>query len=460
MRVFNACVLIIRRHAAALFVYFGLFMVLSVVMPALSVEQFSMDFALVKPNFTIINRDGGTPLSDGLAAYLRGHGNEVALEDRKEALQDAAFYHATDFIAILPQGFHDAFYGGAPYGGAANGGAPYGGAPLKIETVVTTESAKGYYVDSLIGQYLDQVRMRLAATGAAAGAAADTAGAGAGADAAAGAAGAGATADAAAGDAVRAAGAGMDEEALVAAALLDLSMEARVEVKRFGASAPVDEVYRAYSRLICYIIVVLVILCTSNITSAFRRPDVRMRNLCAPAKTRSMSGQQILCCVLVGAVSWMLLMALGFAIYGSRLAGTDGRIIGLLLLNSFVVTLVALSIASLACQFIKSPNSQNAVANFLSLGLCFLSGVFVPLELLGDSILAVARFTPFYWYVTALGDICALTSFGAGALAPIWQAMLTQLAFAAAIICVALVVNKQLDRSERSFSSVRTELDA
>ena len=36
---------------------------------------------------------------------------------------------------------------------------------------------------------------------------------------------------------------------------------------------------------------------------------------------------------------------------------------------------------------------------------------------------------------------------------------ITQLAFAAAILCVALVVSKHLNQSERSFGSVRTELD-
>ena len=431
MKVFNACLTIIKRHAVSLLVYFVLFMALSVAMPALSTEQFSVDFAESKPNFTIINRDGDTPLSDGLAAYLRGHGNEVAIDDRKDALQDAAFYHATDYIAILPQGFHDAFFNGAP---------------IKIETVITTESAKGYYADSIVGQYLNQARMYLAAggvgvistgTGTSTGAVTDTdAGIGTG------------------------TGTGFDEEALVFAVLDGLSAEARVEIKRFGSGAPIDEVFQAYSRLICYIIVVLVILCVSNITSAFRRPDLRMRNLCAPTKPRSVSGQQILCGVLVSVAAWLLLTSLGFAIYGSKLAGTDERIIGLILLNSFVVTLVSLSMASLTSPFIKSPNSQNAVANFLSLGLCFLSGVFVPLEMLGESILAVARFTPFYWYVSALGQICALTSFRAEALAPIWQAMLTQLAFAAAILCVALVVGKQLNQSERSFSSIRTELDA
>ena len=410
MKVFEACLLIIKRRRGALALYFGLFMVLSFVMPALSVEQLSSDFTQIKPNFTIINRDADTPLSDGLAEYLGWHGAEVPVADRKEALQDAAFYHATDYIAILPEGFHASFFAGDP---------------IKIETVYTTETAKGFYADSIVDQYFNQARMYMARMNMAAGT-----------------------------------GTGLDEEAIVLAVLDDLSTQTKVEIKRFGAGAPVDEVFQIYLRLLCYIIFALVILCVSNIMSAFRRPDLRMRNLCAPTKPRSVGGQQILCSALMGFAVWLLAMGLGFAVFGSRLAGTDSRIIGLAMLNVFMVMLVALSIASLASLFIKSVNSQNAVVNFLSLGLSFLGGVFVPLSLLGDGMLAVARFTPTYWYVTALDHIYALSSFSADALAPVWQAMLTQLAFAAAFICVSLVVGKQLNQSERSFRSIQTEIDA
>ncbi|MCL1917111.1 MAG: ABC transporter permease [Peptococcaceae bacterium] len=402
MTVFKACFMIVKRHYAALALYFSIFMVLAVAMTALSADNFSTDFSATRPAFTLITRDGHTPLLAGLASYLREHGNEVVLDDRTEALQDASFYHATDYIAIVPQGFHDAFFDGEP---------------LKIETVLTTESAKGYYADRLVTQYLNLARLYQAA-----------------------------------GD--------IDEETIISSVLKDLSIEAPVEKKHFGAGAPVNEGFQLYAQIVCYIIIVLIILCISNITSAFRRPDLRMRNLCAPTKPRSFSGQQILCGAVVSIAAWLLLMTIGFALYGSQLSGTDGRIIGLILLNTFIVTVVALSLASLASLFIRSPNSQSAAANLLALGLCFLGGVFVPLHMMGESILTVSKFTPTYWYSTALEHICTLTSFGGDVLAPVWQAMLMQLAFALAIFCVALVISKYQNQSERFFSSIQTELEA
>jgi len=61
--------------------------------------------------------------------------------------------------------------------------------------------------------------------------------------------------------------------------------------------------------------------------------------------------------------------------------------------------------------------------------------------------------------VTALEKISALTSFEAGAMQPVWRAIIIQAAFTAAFFCAALVLGTFFGKSERSFGSVRTELD-
>lgn len=39
------------------------------------------------------------------------------------------------------------------------------------------------------------------------------------------------------------------------------------------------------------------------------------------------------------------------------------------------------------------------VSNVIALGMSFLSGVFVPIEFLGDGIIKIAHFLPAYWYI-------------------------------------------------------------
>ena len=372
-------------------------------MTAVSVDQYSEGFEAQKPNFTIINRDGDSALARGLHEYLSRHGVEVPLEDDKETLQDATFYHASDYIAILPEGYSKAFLTDSP---------------LEVQTITTPASAAGYYADSLANQFLSLTR------------------------------------------AYRMAEPSMSEETAVGHALDDLGVQSQVDKKVFGSSQPVSEIYEIYYRMGCYILLVLVVLTISTVLLVFRRPDLRMRNLCSPLRPHSMNAQMVLCGGVVSIAAWLLYTIVGFLIYGNTLSGADWRIVALCILNSLVFLLVALSIAMLCSTFVRGSSAQNAVANFVGLSLCFLGGVFVPLEMLGNAMLAVAKFMPTYWYITALTDICDLTSITSASLTPIWQAMLVQLAFAAALLCVALVVGKVKGQSEQSFGRVSTEMEA
>jgi ABC-2 type transport system permease protein len=100
-------------------------------------------------------------------------------------------------------------------------------------------------------------------------------------------------------------------------------------------------------------------------------------------------------------------------------------------------------VAFLAGKFIKSPVVQAAVTNVVSLGICFLSGVFMDQYLLGETVLKIASFSPGFWYIKAVNWIKELTSFSFENLRPVFEYMLIQLAFAAACIIVALVASKQ-----------------
>ena len=134
-------------------------------------------------------------------------------------------------------------------------------------------------------------------------------------------------------------------------------------------------------------------------------------------------------------------------------------LIALLFANSFLYTFVALSVAMLLNHFITTPNTQNAIANFLSLALSFLGGAFVPLEFLSEGLRTASRFTPVYWYSEAVSDICDLTLLNKETLAPIWRSFAMELAFAAAILCLALAVGRSKNKAEKSFGSVRTEIE-
>ena len=139
MRVFKACITIMKRRALTFIVYLIVFLLLCVVITAMSAQKSGGGFEAVKPTYTFINRDTDSELIRGLKAYLDTHASEVPLADEKEALQDASFFHASDYILIVPQGF---------------AASVYGGDARPLQTVTVPDSANGYYVDRLVNQYL------------------------------------------------------------------------------------------------------------------------------------------------------------------------------------------------------------------------------------------------------------------------------------------------------------------
>lgn len=112
-------------------------------------------------------------------------------------------------------------------------------------------------------------------------------------------------------------------------------------------------------------------------------------------------------------------------------------------LNFLTFALVILSVSYLIGISVKSRKAISAISTAASVGLAFLSGMFVPQEFLGAPVLKVASFTPAYWYVKANNAIETVTQTTWSQLSGIASYMAIQLGFAAAIISIALVVSKR-----------------
>lgn len=153
-----------------------------------------------------------------------------------------------------------------------------------------------------------------------------------------------------------------------------------------------------------------------------------------------MNFQMILGNISYAVLTWFIIIFTSFIMYGRYMFTTNGL---LLLLNSFIFTFAALSISYLIGNVIKSKGALSAAANVISLGTCFISGVFVPQAYLGNTVLRIASFTPTYWYVKANNDIVNMVNFKMENLLPVFMNMLIVLGFAAAMLAVTLVVIKQ-----------------
>ena len=91
-------------------------------------------------------------------------------------------------------------------------------------------------------------------------------------------------------------------------------------------------------------------------------------------------------------------------------------------------------------NFIQSTNILSVFANIIGLGLSFISGVFVPQELLSESVLSVAKCFPTYWYVDIVNKIQETS--GNLVLHDISMGLLIQLLYAVALFALSLVTTK------------------
>lgn len=138
-------------------------------------------------------------------------------------------------------------------------------------------------------------------------------------------------------------------------------------------------------------------------------------------------------------------MVFGFVMYGKVMLSRQVRF---MVLNSFVFTLVCLSISFLVGSLLKSRNALSAVTNVLSLGMCFASGVFVPRYLIGEKVLAFVRIFPTYWYVLFNDEIINISDITPETFRPFLGYLGMELGIGVAVLAVSMAVIKQKRQEE------------
>lgn len=392
MKVFNAYFKIIYRNLPTLFIYIGIFFVFAILLTMSGSGTADTTFSETKDNIMIINEDGDTPLTEGLIDYLSSKSNVIPAAETEEGIQDALFYEDAAYIVKIPKGFTADFVGGTH--------------ALSVGKIAAGNSSSGVQMDMAIEKYLSLFRIY-----------------------------------------VESAGIGKDDSA----ALTDTASKVRTDlgnetiVKWADGTAPVDSISRTtyFFIYMSYTIVSIMILSVSTIMQVFNKRDLKNRMQCSPEKASRINLELFLGNVCLAILVWLFLIVACLILTGSSL--TNPKVL-LMIVNACVFTFTALSLSFLLGYLIRGPGAQHSVANVVALGSSFISGVFVPQELLGSTVKYVASFTPTYWYVTGVRDISELSSYTFADLKGIYAGMLIQIGFAAAFLVLALLLGRQRKR--------------
>ena len=230
---------------------------------------------------------------------------------------------------------------------------------------------------------------------------------------------------------------------MVAVARSDLAFDTPVAMKSSGVAATGSDRpgYSYYFAYCAYALLAMVMTGVSSIMMSFNRPDLYLRNLCAPLPGTSMSLQLAAGHAVFALGCWDILVVGSFVLHGESLVLSG--LAGLYSLNTLAFAAVSACIGFLVGGSVKSNGAQAGAINVITLGMTFLCGVFVPQSIMSKSVLSFGRFLPTYWFIRANDAIGEISSFTADSLRPIYGSILIQLGFAVAIFSVTLLLSRE-----------------
>lgn len=183
---------------------------------------------------------------------------------------------------------------------------------------------------------------------------------------------------------------------------------------------------------LCYIL--------GYVLSSFRQTEVKKRMMASPVSLIRQMAEAICSFFIVGIMLYGICVVLGIFLYGEEFINEPN--LQYYLLNLLALLLVTLSIAFIIGIAAPKSTQINAITTPLSLGICFLCGVFVPLEIMNENVSRAARLLPVYWYEEVNGILIHYGDLEGDVLRQIWQGLGIQVLFAFALAGVAVVLMK------------------
>ena len=384
MQVYKAFFKVIRKNLSQISIYIVVFLVFAIALGGARQSPNDISFEDTKVNIAFINQDKDSKIVDGLKKYLSTNTNIVDIGTTKEELQDALYFGEVEYIITIPKGFTEKILNNST--------------EANIEKSTIPNSVSEVYIDNLVNRYLNTAKRYKMALG------------------------------------------NISQSDLVEYISKDLDYNTKVEVSTYENGYVSNTVCKNYYNYLAYSIFAILILGVTAVMLTFENKDLKMRNLSSALTMRSLNFQLVLGNISFAVVTWIIMILASFVMYKGYMFSMNGI---LFLVNSFIFTLAALSIGLFISTFVKSRSAMSAAANVVSLGFCFISGVFVPQMYLGETVISIAKFNPTYWYVKANEEISVLVNFNMENLIPIINSMIIVLGFAIAILAVTLVIMKQ-----------------
>ncbi len=386
MTVFNLCLKIFRKNLKAMMIYFGIFIFVSIMLASNNPAEKMTGFSMTKTRIGIINEEN-TPLVQGLKESLEEIAEFKTIEDNPNTIQDALYYRDVHYVLRIPKNFTASFMEDTT-------------ATLSKTSMPDTTSS--IYVDLKINQYLNTARLYLNQTP------------------------------------------NIDQNTLKTYVLEDLKTETTVNMLNPNTVNGDEAMMQYYFNFLAYTFMFVIIIGVSTIMLVFNNPKIKKRNACSPLPASKMNLQFFLAILLFALLTWVVLISISLYFGRAELSNPNTKYF---IINSLLFGLTSAAISFFIGNLVKNREAISGIANIFTLGSCFISGVFVPQEILSAGVLKIASFLPTYWYVKANSQISTITNVDWANLNFIPKSFMIQIGFFLAFFILAMVVGKNAKKS-------------
>lgn len=385
MTVFKGYMILFKRNMGLIIMYLCIFLSLSIGVGQIQVGKGEGSYQSAKVDVAVINEDD-SPLSEGLYKYLDSMHNMITVGNTEKDIQNTLFYRYAEYVVIIPKGYQDAFLKDK--------------AMLKTTKLPGSESAQ--YVDAQLDTFLNSINVYCES--------------------------------------------GYSMEEAVSRSAKQFQTEGRLKMIDKNGNGGMKEGYAVFFQHFPYMIIAVLGYGIATILMRFRKKEIQRRMLCSSVSGLRQNLEGIGAFIVAGIGIWLFNVVALFVLYGKRFILSPNK--WYFLLNSLVLLGASLALSFLIGVIIEKEIAMNAVVNILALGMCFLCGVFVPLEMLGKGVKNVSQFLPVYWYEVInemLGEFNELSS---AMMQTMKKGFAIQLIFAVACVCVALMVTRMKRQEE------------
>lgn len=339
----------------------------------------STDFVASKPDIMIINHDKEEGITKDFIKYITDNSNIVELKNEEEAINDGLFYRDVNYVIYIPENYSEDFMSGK-------------NPEIDIKSTGDYQSS---FAEMLLSRYVKVANIYQKSI--------------------------------------------KDEDELIRKIDETLSLQTEVTITSKLDTASLSKAafyynFASYSILACLVYVICLIL------SSFKEQKIQKRTIISSTDYKKHNRQLLLSNGLFSVILWGVYVGLSFVLLGDVMFSSQGLIF---LLNSFVFTMCATTIALLIGNLVSNKNAINGIVNVIALGSSFLCGAFVPMEFLPEGVLKVAHILPSYYYISTNEALKTLEVVNLETMKPMITNMVVILGFAIVFVILTNIISKK-----------------